>query len=145
MTDEDQVARATNIRPSDARESRREHYETLRKWNSYQDDQVEEREQDALNVVDAVASSLELTDLQKERARNYLQKLDSDYRRAYPIELIAICLCSLAGHVDGRDYHPNVLNPGCRTHNEFVVFVREAGFSYKRVYSCWSALKSEVM
>lgn len=99
--------------------------------------------EDGAAIVNAVASSLNLTKRQREDAERRFQNLSDNFNQAYATELLAICICGIIGREDGRDYHPNNVHPRATTDNEFAGVVESAGIGYGRLFSCWNRIESD--
>lgn len=156
MTDE-YVEQATKITGSDAPdkqrldgyESQQDLYQRLAvanslDWNGKWRDEYRATRKDAAAIVDAIGSSLELTDFQKQRAKEYFDQLPDSYNEAYSTLLLALCVCGLSGRVDGRDYHPNELHPNSTSNGEFAHLAKRNGIRYSRLYSCWNRIEGEI-
>jgi len=137
----------------DGSESKREQYRRLSitnksaragKWR----DERKHTRQDIAAVVNAIASQLELTDFQRERAHHYLTQLDPDRQQGYRSVTIALCVCGIAGRRDGRSYHPNHVAPGGEVPSEtvttFVQIATDNGVRHTALYHCWSAIKRDL-
>lgn len=159
MSDE-YVEQATKITGSDApdemrldgTESKQQMYQRFSVWNSLDwngkwRDEERATQKDASAIIDAIASSLELTDLQATRAKSYFDSLPDSYNQAYSTALLAVCVCGLSGRQDGREYHPNTIHPSTdESTGSFAHLAREEiGVSYSQLYSCWNRVRGEVL
>lgn len=157
MTD-DYVDQATTLKSSDAPDGERldgserhqDHYQRLAvanslDWNGKWRDERRATRKDASAIIDAVASTLELTEYQTNKAHRYFDHLPDDYNQAYSTSLLALCVTGMAGRDDGRDYHPNNVHPESETDGAFVEFARDdLGASYEQLYSCWNRIRGEL-
>lgn len=99
---------ATQVRPEDAPPHKRQQFRRFRAyntglWNGPRRENTEAlRRQDDLHLYDSVASSLGLTDHQKERGRHVIDELDfQDLGK--PIEHIAFGVCCAVANIDVED------------------------------------------
>lgn len=144
--DEDDVPNDLRL---DGLETRRNFYNRLRvrhshNWDGKRISETRKTKKDTSEILDAIASQMELTDYQKAQAHRAFSNLPSVYNDSTSTALLALCTCSLVANEDGRAYHPHQLRPESRKSNKFVELADELGVSYTRVYKCWTKLQSEV-
>lgn len=160
--DDDYVEQATTFDAGDVpdkprfdgSETKREQYNRLSvanrpgqvgKWR----DQSRSAAQSRRAVVEAVASTLELTPHQKALAKQYFDAAATERVSAYKIETVAVCVCGLAGREDGRNYHPNVLNsdgpPQDSEKAAFWELLDDIGVSHSEFYSCWEKVRRDIL
>lgn len=159
MTNDDHVDRKTTLRSTDAppgerldgSESRRDHYDRLKnvnslRWNGKWKDRERETQKNASAILDATASTLELTDYQKREAHRIFSNLPDKFHTAYSTSLLTLCVCGLVGAQDGRRYHPNRVQPDRNYHEPhgFISFFEGLNASYQEFYRCWKRIESEV-
>jgi len=160
MQGDEHVEQATTIDPTDVADVQRlDGIET--KYNTYSRlsianrstwdwkwlDRTQKTTQDAAAVVEAVASQLDLTEYQTQRAARFLSQIKQERVQGYSTAALAICLCGLAGRLDGRAYHPNnLLNDPLPSEpaEQFAEIARENDISYTALANCWSAVKGDL-
>jgi len=156
MTDE-QTGQATHFNASDVAdtdrhdgiESRRNHYSRLAianslDWNGSWRDEDRATIKDNRAIVEAIASQLELTDYQQERALRELESIPRELLGAYESAMLALCLCGVIARRDGRDYHPNHTHPNSDRDSDFVRLFDETSATYSQFYSCWKRVSYEI-
>lgn len=158
---DDYVDRATTLKgidaPSETRldgsETKQNYYSRLAvanslDWNGKWRDEWRATRKDSVAIVDAIASSLELTPYQKERAQHYFDSLPSDYNEAYSTSLLALCVCGISGKLDGRNYHPNRHHsngPEPTHNNKFAQLTYQNEIAYSELWSCWRNIEEEIL
>lgn len=139
---------APNTPRYDGIETKRDHYKRLERanemWTGSWRDEATIREQDNLATLDAIASSLDLTDFQHEAAIERFEALPATIVRAYSVRLVALCVCGLVGAADGRNYHPNNCHPSTDSSSDFAAIADDIGASYTRIYKCWNRVEAEI-
>lgn len=158
MSDE-YVDRATTLSGSDApsekrmdgSETKQNYYNRLAvanslDWNGKWRDERRATRKDSVAIVDAIASTLELTDFQTERAQKFFESLPKNYNEAYSTALLALCVCGLSGRKDGRRYHPNRIHPNTDDEcaGKFEELADDLSVEYSRFYSCWNRVEGEL-
>jgi hypothetical protein len=162
MTDHDEsVDEATIFDPTDAPltdrldgiESQRQHYQRLSVANSLNHngkwrDENKQTEMNSQAIVDAVASQLELTDYQTERAKHFFDQLPDRFNQGYSTSLLALCVVGFAGREDGRRYHPSLISPSSvrepHKPSPFRDLAIRLDISYSELYKCWHKVGREL-
>lgn len=157
MTNDDQVERATTFNGDDAPPGKRldnsesldNYYSRLSLANSLDfngkwKDRRRETQKNASAIVDAVAGQLELTDYQVNEAHRYFTVIPNRFNESHSTEVVALCVCGLAGRQDGRDYHPNAIRPSTDVDTTFAEIANGTGVSYNEFHSVWEAIRQEL-
>lgn len=134
---------------ADGTATQRQHYKRLKRansldWNGNWADENSLNEADWDATIEALASSLELTDHQTNRAKVFFDELPSNYQRGYSLRLLALCVCAFAGREDGRDYHPNQFHPNGVNTSPFGQLADDLDIGYSELYSCWSKMEADL-
>ncbi|WP_264822352.1 hypothetical protein [Halocatena marina] len=161
MTEFD-TANHSRLNPSDADNGRRldgfesfdAHYRRLSglnqgvytgKWA----DQSKLGQQDNLAVLDAVASTLELTPFQHRRSRLLFKQLgergvigELSSPGSIDTALVAASVCALVSRIDGRMYHPNRTDD--RNDELLTSFMDDRGYSDKSIRSCLNKVSARL-
>lgn len=149
MADE-QTGQATTFYPTDVdNDAKRERYSRLAlanslNWNGKWRDEERATMNDNRAIVEAIASQLELTDYQQERALTELERIPRELLGAYESAMLALCLCGIIARRDGRDYHPNHAHPNSDHDSHFVTLFEETSASYSQFYACWKRVSQEI-
>lgn len=157
MEFEDQVEEATTFDPSEApdgerldgSETHRTRYERLAdantlRWNGAWQDRKSETPRDHEAILDSIASCLELTSLQRERAKEYLDFLPGEFSTKRSTAVVTTAVCMISANEDGRNYHPNMVHPNSSAENELRDIQESVGFSYRLLFSTWNDVKEEL-
>lgn len=144
--DEDDVS---NKRRLDNSESKKQFYQRLGVWHSENYDgkrisETQKTKSDRKDIVNAVATQIELTDYQEQEAARAFTNLPDSYKLSHPASLVALCVCALIANEDGRGYHPHQLRHNSSCPNMFEQAADNMDFSYSEVYKCWSKLSTEI-
>lgn len=157
MTNEEYIERATTFdgyeapateRPDGRRESLKSHYNRLSILNSLDyngkwEDKVRQTAKNGSDIIDAVASQLELTDYQKQEAHHRFTDISERRKQGNKTHMIALCVCGIVGVEDGRDYHPNHVLPHTPD-SAFGDFAVETGLRHSELYSCWESVRGDM-
>lgn len=156
MNSNDQREHATTFEPDDAPVTHRsdgtatqqQHYSRMRRYNQPGQhgkwvDENRRNESDWDATIEAVASQLELTDYQEQRAKKLFEWLPENHQRGRPLRYLAFAVCTIAGREDGREYHPNKLLDHAE-HSRYKHVARELDIEYEKFYSCFDAVSGDV-
>lgn len=113
------------------------------RWNGKWRYEPHERMIDRLNIFDAVASQLELTQTQKNWAEYRFKYIDlRPYTRIGGISIVAFCICAFACELDGRQYHPSRSSEN--NDPEFVQFAENVGFLNKHLHKAYGKVRAAI-
>lgn len=139
---------ATQVRPSEAPFEKREKFRCFRAyntnmWNGPKRENTEQfRRQDDLHRYDALASSLYLTDYQKQRGRGVMDDLNFQ-QLGKPIDHIIFAICTVVANNDvddGYRYWPH--RDALETDDQFEAVAESLGLSTREQLSVVQQVKS---
>lgn len=162
MEQNNTTSQSTKIDPDDSpsgnrldgTESYKRYYKRLSnanspEWDGPRRDENITTERDHKNLLDSVASSLELTPHQKSRAELVLDQIDPRHFRGNKNVAVILSICGHVGREDGRAYHPAYIgidaeNIDVDSTRSFVTFADGADLTMRDMAGCWERVGDEV-
>jgi len=162
MERNDKTSEATKLYADDApsgdrldeSEPLRSYYQRLAnanspEWDGPRRDENVTTERDHKNLLDAVATSLSLTDYQRQRAEKIVENLPSRHFRANKNVAVILSVCGHVGREDGRSYHPTYLSYEPHELDDasaesFCRFAKDSNITYRDIIGCWNRIGGEL-
>lgn len=118
-------------------------------WNGSWRDENITTDRDHKNLLDAVATSLEMTKHQRARAEKLVDGLDPRHFRANKNVAVILSICGHVGREDGRAYHPVHIGRDREfieddAIDSFVGFADGANISMRDMAGCWERIGDEL-